>query len=100
MIHSSKSSPVLNNPVLLEKNKIDVQTQTHDINQYLIQLLAKEIKELKECKTKIKKLHHIANSDVENLIDSLLHNINDIDKQMYKTGVKFMKQTVSNILLE
>lgn len=100
MIHSSKSSPILSNQVLLEHNKIDVQTQTHDINQYLIQILAKEIKELKDYKIKIKKLHHIANSDVENLIDSLLHNINDIDKQMYKTGVKFMKQTVSNILLE
>ena len=113
MIHSSRSSPILARKELLlnasedivykSVNNIkanDMKTQTHEINQYLIKLLSIKIKELQDYESKIKKIKHFANSDVEQLVDSLLHNMNDTDKEMYKTGAKFMKQTVSTILSE
>lgn len=107
MIHSSRSSPVLNHKQLLYSDNIvetlDANTQQphlHEINHYLIKLLAKKIKELQDYESKIKKIKQFANSDVEQLVDSLLHNINDTDKEMYKTGAKFMKHTVATILSE
>ena len=107
MIHSSRSSPVLDHKQLLHTDNVNEsldaitqQQQTHEINQYLIKLLAKKIKELQDYESKIKKIKHFANGDVEQLVDSLLHNINDTDKEMYKTGAKFMKHTVTTILSE
>ena len=106
MIHSSRSSPVLNHKQLfytdnvLETLDANTQQQPYEINQYLIKLLAKKIKELQDYESKIKKIKHFANSDVEQLVDSLLHNVNDADKEMYKTGAKFMKHTVTTILSE
>jgi hypothetical protein len=107
MIHSSRSSPALNHKQLIHTDNaletLDANTQQqqpHEINQYLIKLLAKKINELQDYESKIKKIKHFANSDVEQLVDSLLHNMNDTDKEMYKTGAKFMKHTVTTILSE
>ena len=102
MIHSSRSSPVLNHKQsLYSDNTLDANTQQphlHEINHYLIKLLAKKIKELQDYESKIKKIKQFANSDIEQLVDSLLHNMNETDKEMYKTGAKFMKHTVATIL--
>lgn len=98
MIYSSKSSPILNDTHKLTETTSKLQS--YDINLSLVHLLTQEIKDLKGCQIKIHKLQHIANSDVDNLMDTLFHNLDDIDKQMYKTGVKFMKQTISCILSE
>lgn len=107
MIHTSRSSPVLNHKQLLYTDNVvetldatKQQHQPYEINQYLIKLLAKKIKELQDYEDKIKKIKHFANSDVEQLVDSLLHNMDTTDKEMYKTGAKFMKHTVSTILSE
>ena len=66
----------------------------------LTALLAEEMKQRKRFETKLNRLESVVTKcDVDHLVDSLLHDINDTNKQIYKTGVEFMKSTVSGILL-
>lgn len=66
----------------------------------LVTLLADETKQRKRFEDKLNKLESVVNKcDVDHLVDSLLHNVDDTNRQIYKTGVEFMKSTVSGILL-
>ncbi len=72
----------------------------HAMKCLLVALLAEEMKQRKQFQTKLNRLESVVTKcDVDHLVDSLLHDINDTNKQIYKTGVEFMKSTVSGILL-
>jgi uncharacterized protein YbaP (TraB family) len=94
MLTLSKSMPVIHN----REKQDDSIDPSSELNMYLIHSLTKQIKHLEICKDKINKLEKLTKCDVEQLVDALLHGINDNDKHMYKTGVEFMKHTVSGIL--
>ena len=107
----SRSLPILSHNSFIDINEKKAEHQqlycydetskqhTDDITLLLIQLLAENIKELQDHKNRIKKIRNLADNDVEELIDSLLHNMNSSDKEMYKTGAKFMKNILSKIIL-
>lgn len=100
----SRSLPILSHNSFIDINEKKAEHQqlycydetskqhTDDITLFLI-------KELQDYKNRIKKIRNLADNDVEELIDSLLHNMNSSDKEMYKTGAKFMKSILSKFIL-
>lgn len=103
MLTLSKSMPVITTRALENNGYCELLNgdSSHDrMTTLLVTLLADETKQRKRFEDKLNKLESVVNKcDVDHLVDSLLHNVDDTNRQIYKTGVEFMKSTVSGILL-
>jgi hypothetical protein len=95
MLTLSKSMPIIHRENI---DEIDSNVQPPTLYIFLIHSLVKQIKDLELCQRKHKKLKELTACNVDELIDSLLHDVTDTDKTMYKTGFEFMKNIVSKIL--
>jgi hypothetical protein len=99
MIHLSKSMPTIHHSSSHPNKNDGSGDYTTTTLAILVALLAEEMKQRKQFQTKLNRLESVVTKcDVDHLVDSLLHDINDTNKQIYKTGVEFMKSTVSGIL--
>ena len=76
----------------------DISSQQHETFLVIIQRLLGIINELQSFKTKVKTLEKLNTMDVNDIVDSLLHSLNDEDKAKFKTGMQFMKNELKIVL--
>ena len=92
MINTSKS---LSN---IYKADVEISSQQHETFLVIIQRLLGIINELQSFKTKVKTLEKLNTMDVNDIVDSLLHSLNDEDKTKFKTGMEFMRNELKIVL--
>ena len=92
MMNTSKS---LSN---IYKEDVKKSSQQHEPFLVIIQRLLGIINELQSFKTKVKTLEKLNTMDVNDIVDSLLHSLNDEDKAKFKTGMEFMRNELKIVL--
>ena len=80
------------------KEDVEISSQQHEIFLVIIQKLLGIINELQSFKTKVKTLEKLNEMDLNNIVDSLLHSLNNEDKAKFKTGMEFMKNELKIVL--
>lgn len=92
MMNTSKS---LSN---IYKEDVEISSQQYETFLVIIQRLLGIINELQSFKTKVKTLEKLNTMDVNDIVDSLLHSLNDEDKAKFKTGMEFMRNEMKIVL--
>ena len=92
MMNTSKS---LSN---IYKEDVEISSQQYETFLEIIQRLLGIINELQSFKTKVKTLEKLNTIDVNDIVDSLLHSLNDEDKVKFKTGMEFMRNELKIVL--
>ena len=80
------------------KEDVEISSQQYETFLVIIQRLLGIINELQSFKTKVKTLEKLNKMDVNDIVDSLLHSLNDEDKAKFKTGMEFMRNELKIVL--
>lgn len=82
------------------KSLSSMQNEQHDneILLVIIKKLLEMIDELKDCKLKVNALQRLNEIDINEIVNTLLHKLNEEDKNKFKIGMEFMKNEIKNVL--
>lgn len=93
---------------LIESNKMNaskslssiaIEQHDNDILLVIIKKLLEMIEELKSFKNKVNALQRLNEIDINEIVNTLLHKLNEEDKNKFKIGMEFMKNEIQNVLL-
>ena len=82
----------------IDQEDVEISSQQYETFLVIIQRLLGIINELQSFKTKVKTLEKLNTMDVNDIVDSLLHSLNDEDKTKFKTGMEFMRNELKIVL--
>ena len=69
------------------KDDVKMSSQQYETFLLIIQRLLGIINELKSFRYKVRSLEKLNHIDVNDIVDSLLHNLSDEDKNKFKVGM-------------
>ena len=75
-----------------------MSSQQYETFLLIIQRLLGIINELKSFRYKVRSLEKLNHIDVNDIVDSLLHNLSDEDKNKFKVGMEFMRNELKIVL--
>lgn len=80
------------------KDDVKMSSQQYETFLLIIQRLLGIINELKSFRYKVRSLEKLNHIDVNDIVDSLLHNLSDEDKNKFKVGMEFMRNELKIVL--